>query len=262
MARHVFPTDEIAHLWAHQTQGDARNSQGNFYFNGKVIYSYRDYYPLANRVENAQGKEAIMMRAAPYYSVTTSKHARITKQSIPSNVVSFEVPSVFENHEVNLAYFVVESKEAFDKATRSRRWGTWLLDDAYAYVEKAEEYAQLFGLTVPDFPHLPDAEAEQDLRIKLETRQVRNAEARKLLHVKKQEQYQERIRIAAMKDAEKIELWKQGNPHAHPPYNAPTMLGVKGNEVETSKGARVPVSHAWGFGIRKEVERFSYVENS
>src|SRR3990167_11282137 len=45
--RHVFPTDEIPHKWAHQTQEEARNPQGNLYFRGPTLYSYRDSYPIA-----------------------------------------------------------------------------------------------------------------------------------------------------------------------------------------------------------------------
>ena len=32
--RHVFPNREIPHLWAHQTQDEARNGTGSFYFRG------------------------------------------------------------------------------------------------------------------------------------------------------------------------------------------------------------------------------------
>ena len=45
--RHIFPTSEIPHKWAHATQSDARNQRGNLYFRGDTIYSYRDSWPLA-----------------------------------------------------------------------------------------------------------------------------------------------------------------------------------------------------------------------
>ncbi len=32
--KHVVKTSDVAHLWANQTQTDARNAQGNFYFDG------------------------------------------------------------------------------------------------------------------------------------------------------------------------------------------------------------------------------------
>ena len=37
---HVFANREIPHLWAHQTQDEARNGTGSFYFRGASIYSY------------------------------------------------------------------------------------------------------------------------------------------------------------------------------------------------------------------------------
>src|SRR5205807_8092971 len=41
--RHVFPTGEIPHLWAHKVQPDARNADGNLYFGGDTIYSYGEH---------------------------------------------------------------------------------------------------------------------------------------------------------------------------------------------------------------------------
>ncbi len=55
--RHVFPTSEIPHKWAHQTQGDARNPQNNLYFKGATIYSYRDSWPLARIYYKKRGAE-------------------------------------------------------------------------------------------------------------------------------------------------------------------------------------------------------------
>jgi len=43
----VFDTGEIPHLWAHRTQEEARNRQGNLYFTGDTIYSYGSHFPIA-----------------------------------------------------------------------------------------------------------------------------------------------------------------------------------------------------------------------
>ena len=43
--RHVYPNHEVPHLWAHQTQDEARNSTGSFYVNGQTIYSYGFAFP-------------------------------------------------------------------------------------------------------------------------------------------------------------------------------------------------------------------------
>src|SRR5689334_478166 len=95
--RKVFPTSEIPHLWAHKTQDDARNPQGNLYFKGSVIYSYRDSYPIASHVTNGKtgkaAKSAILIRTDSY-SVTTSGHISAVRSSIPSGTTVFYVPSV------------------------------------------------------------------------------------------------------------------------------------------------------------------------
>ena len=41
----VFDNRQLAHVWASQSQEHGRGS--SFYFNGRVIYSYRDSWPLA-----------------------------------------------------------------------------------------------------------------------------------------------------------------------------------------------------------------------
>ena len=54
--KHVFDTGEIPHLWAHRTQEDARNRQGNLYFTGDTIYSYGSHFPIARHVTNDDGR--------------------------------------------------------------------------------------------------------------------------------------------------------------------------------------------------------------
>jgi hypothetical protein len=40
-----------------------------------------------------------------------------------------------------------------------------------------------------------------------------------------------------------IQAWRDGQAISLP-YNVPAMLRIAGNEIETSKGARVPLAHA------------------
>jgi hypothetical protein len=74
--KHVFDTGEIPHLWAHQTQDEARNRQGNLYFTGDTIYSYGSHFPIARRVTNDAGELAI----APLY---VPQSPRVFASSIP-----------------------------------------------------------------------------------------------------------------------------------------------------------------------------------
>ena len=62
--RHVFPNREIPHLWAHQTQDEARNGTGSFYFRGATIYSYGSHFPIATHVKGSQGQPGILFTSA------------------------------------------------------------------------------------------------------------------------------------------------------------------------------------------------------
>jgi hypothetical protein len=254
--RHVFPTDEIPHLWAHKTQADARNPQENLYFKNEVIYSYRDSYPLASHVSNGKDS-AVLMRTGPYYSVTTSGHASAVRSAIPSSVKVFHVPNVEKNwrysedgpdHETNLAAYVRESQESLEKAKNSRRWGISELNAAFQCLENAVEYARFFRLPSPrkQFAFLPKGNELKSLRAKLSEREERAKAKSEERRAKERARWEEQSRIRALAVAEQVELWKQGNPHAYLgySYSGPTLLRVNGSEIETSKGARVPVSHA------------------
>lgn len=64
---------EVAHLWAHQLQPEARYSGSNFYFVGDTIYSYGYHFPLGKVVYNRQGDRAYILNPDKY-SATTAKH--------------------------------------------------------------------------------------------------------------------------------------------------------------------------------------------
>jgi hypothetical protein len=54
-------TGEIPHLWAHRTQDDARNKQGNLYFTGDTIYSYPTQKSVSKYL-GSLGEDSIVFR--------------------------------------------------------------------------------------------------------------------------------------------------------------------------------------------------------
>ena len=42
----VFSNDMVAHVWAQQRQQSGRSHNGNFYFEGRTLYSYGTHYPV------------------------------------------------------------------------------------------------------------------------------------------------------------------------------------------------------------------------
>jgi len=72
----VFKSDEVAHIWASQSQSEGRNSARNIYFEGTTIYSYGSHFPLARFVN---GRVLVTNRS---YSVTTSKQLYGVRRAI------------------------------------------------------------------------------------------------------------------------------------------------------------------------------------
>lgn len=119
--KHVFSDgSQVAHLWAHQSQQNARNSGGNFYFDGETIYSYGGHFPIA-RVYN--GKVLFTLRT---YSNTTAKHIRMVSHACShmekvymQNVIS-GAPDKYQ-HEKNLLYWANQIQFNIDRLTRARK---------------------------------------------------------------------------------------------------------------------------------------------
>lgn len=89
--RYVYSDSSyIAHLWAHQSQEEARNSNGSFFFEGDTIYSYGHHFPCGKIVHNRHGKKAYVLNSNSY-SVATSRHQGMVWGAIPVGALVFEV---------------------------------------------------------------------------------------------------------------------------------------------------------------------------
>lgn len=82
-------TSEVAHIWAHQLQDEARHSGGNFYFHGNTIYSYGFHFPCGTIVTNLDGEQAYILNSDSY-SNTTAKHQAEVWHSLPSSCTYFQ----------------------------------------------------------------------------------------------------------------------------------------------------------------------------
>jgi hypothetical protein len=229
------------HSW--RSQGNARNSAGNLYFQQASIYSYGNHFEIARHVETKRG-DAILFNAASY-SVTTTRHQSAVRQAIPDSVRVFNVSDLNlskffskDTHKKNVADYESRINAALLKAIRAR--SSWQKEyshsSAIALRADRNEYVRFFGLRHKPLPAIPaldskglDAiKAKEKQRIKIETEKTKTANA-------------ERLARAAVA----IENWRKGVGDSYGiPYDAPAMLRIVDNEVQTSKGARIPVSHA------------------
>jgi hypothetical protein len=294
--KHVFPTTEIPHLWAHRTQSDARNPAGNLYFDGDTIYSYGGHFPIARHVTNKSGKKFAILFTTRSYSSTTAGHISAVRSSIPSNVPVFHVydPALTQNTMALHLDGYVRSIELTARAAFERKMETTRNDDvqrASELIAECRAFCKFFNLPIPKFAKLPkidkeklarqtqaikDRQSARDAarRAEWEARDAhRKAEADAwnasgfCKHTPKHDannwndrhvcEQQTEDEEWAAKSAEVIEAWRNGDTSAvlRNPWNLPVMLRVRTfnadessqfaiAQVETSRGARVPVSHA------------------
>lgn len=254
--RHVYPTDRIPHLWANQTQADARNPQGNLYFTGDTIYSYRDSYPIGKLFTNAAGEKCVLIQENRY-SPTTAGHISAVRWAT-RHLTCFTVPYLSYDLERNISWYVAQSRERWEKAQRARSNAGDLLDEAEALSAHCENYCKFFNLPYPEaeFDFLPtgkvrDAFVERATVAEQRQREI-NRKARATRQAKRQAEWAEwrkqEEENAKRELPEKIARWRAGE-YVHFGYGTveaevPTMLRIKGDEVETSRGAVVPVTHA------------------
>jgi len=78
--RHVVKPHEVARLWINQSQDDARNRRGNFYFNGLTIYSYGRHFPIAK----LDPEHKVVFITTKDYSRTTGGHIGEVSSAIHS----------------------------------------------------------------------------------------------------------------------------------------------------------------------------------
>jgi hypothetical protein len=243
----VFDTGEIPHLWANRTQEEARNRHGNLYFTGDTIYSYGSHFPIARHVMHDAGERAVLFTTASY-SVTTSGHCSAVRSAIPSGIPVFHVPNVChgrysgseltaDDHAGTLADYTerIEKKVITSARARSSYAKEWNHEHAVRLRDEAFAYCAFFGLPVPNIPEVPELDSEA-------LTAIRKREAKRA--AEKAEQTQRENEQEAIRHSENMTKWRASEYHGGFPYGFPTMLRIIGDEVQTSRGARFPVSHA------------------
>jgi len=268
--RHVWPTHMVAHIWANQSQGDARNPSGNLYFSGDTLYSYRDSFPIA-RIIKHKGKTCVLI-SNDTYSVTTAGHCRLA-ESASRQFTQFTVPNrtlskepYYKNHgwepaksrhDANIHYFKTEIERATKRLVKGRDKISYLdlLDRA---IKEANRYLEFFDLK-KRFAWPEDLDraaleakgkewqggAEKRSEAAVKAREKRWANRQEEWR-KRQEEYEKQRAFNALKHEEQRAAWLAGEPGSH--YFRTTgggaLLRINGDVLETSAGAQVPLDHA------------------
>lgn len=240
----VFKSEEIAHIWAHQSAPYGK-SPGAVSFDGPVISSYST--AIARHIEH-KGKRAIIYNATSY-SVTTSAHQGRIRAALPHDVTIFRVIRMERGTDLRftgeeLFEHYVQCATLQEQQSRLPRIKQTTRDShkaqASAFLEDAKRVAEFFGLrkrvdekTIARFASAKERE-EKRARI---AEEKRNAERR-------------------AEQLAQYESWKAGIASAHG-FDArlfpvafrvesrhSTSEGEASYELVSSLGARVPLRAA------------------
>lgn len=253
--RTVVETDEVAHLWAHQSQSEARNSRANYSFRGELLYSYNT---VIGRIVERKGKGRAVLLGTSRHSSTTNRHQSFAARAT-SHLPQFHVPGGFDRfgappnkntHAENLKSYGERIAELVGKAVRARTNGEWHKQEAERLTNEANKYITYFGLRNKRFT-LPD-KLDGDAWKAIQTEQ----EAARKRETAKQTKLRAEREAAAKADYEKrraeylanLERWTAGEDVELPRgwyRQGPEQLDrmrVKGSRVQTTQGAIVSVA--------------------
>ena len=252
----IFPTHEIPHLWAHQTQSYAKNRQGNLFFDGDTIYSYGRHFPIA-KMTDYQGKRAVLFNANGSSS-TTKGHKHAVREGIPFDTPIFMTDDLYWGFIGAQTYADNQCKQAYKalKAAKSNpskavKWDVLkreetcreslyqFLGEAYVptYVNGSVDIIALEGVLI-------EHNTKTEERRALAEQRRREKNARYMAEWAAQDTESARQRL--LTEEELRQEWRDGkriyiNKSC---LHTPTMLRINGDKVETSMGAEFPLAHA------------------
>lgn len=219
---------ECIHHWAHQVEHKSHIQAqcGNVWYDGPVLYSYRE--PIARFLENN-----IVLISNTYFSNTTRQHQSKARQSVPPSWQEVYAPHIGWSgppHEENRRIWTEQAKRRLsDFKLHPRRKS--LLREFEAIRQSYVQYSHALALDWPDL--IPDS-----LRAEIEVEQAAR------LKREEERRIEQAARAAREAEEEREDLvrWRAGEDvrrHFHA-----TALRLVGNEIETTRGARVPVEVA------------------
>lgn len=243
---------DVAHNWAHQT-GKYRKS-GNMFYEGATIYSWGHHWPIATirTGKTAEGDDiSVVLYTDEKRSVSTSSHTRIALQAV-SHMIRIRVPDPGAPPQANALRMTTLIAAKWARLEEMRKAGSRKGSDAIAiHVDimalrnGIRELSQFFdvGQCVGDVEAIEQENAETRDWVEA----FLAAAARRWAERQAATRAAERKATLANRPKAKAKLrkWLAGNDRIDAlPSMRHIWCRVKGNQLETSRGARVPLDIA------------------
>lgn len=238
---------QVAHLWANQSRDSARGS--NMFFDGRDIYSYGRHFKIATIVER-KGKGRAVLFTTRSYSSSTGKHKNHVSGALRGlNMPVFYVPELdahahgltADRHARNRESYKADIASVLQSAARARSHAAFYVERAEGLTADANEYAAFFNLAWR--LKAPNAGAEGMAKIR-ET--VKKHAARAAARTRKaQKELTAKYEKAAAEFRAGADLTTLMRDYRGVRgVNGGSLLRIQGDNVQTSRGAEVPIADA------------------
>ena len=233
-------SDQVLHLWANQSQSDARSK--NVFFEGKSCFSYGRHYKLGRLVEFNGVTVALINDTG--YSKTTQKHIRRAHDAcahLPRLMVKgFEFG---DKRDVVKGLIRLQDELVGELMAHFSKRSPWRKFEKRGYYSWGERLGE-FNETCKKlgFEKLMIQPSEDF--IKLFNAHYELAKKRREF-LKTPEQIALANERAKKRAADAVKTWRNGGAKSDAVRNLyPQLIRVRGDQVETSRGASVPLDHA------------------
>lgn len=228
----VFDNKQLAHVWASQSQDQGSNPSGSMYFRGPTIFSYGNHFPMAKiysgfALVNSNG-----------YSVTTAKHLSLVKTALHGRVRYVEVPYPDDlNNADNENHLLNQISDLVRDIFKGKMVPNHLLISTISELNRLYTYQNTrkvftFDRETSEVLTLLNNKAFEKNEIKNQIKEVKKAKA-----LEKRQTYY----------STQVPLWLTHKNESEIPsdFFPFDMVRTSGNEVETSRGAKVPLQRAF-----------------
>lgn len=240
---------DIAHMWANQTQHEAKYVGGNFFFVGDTIYSYGYHFPIAKHVTNSKGEKAVLLTERTY-SHTTSNHVMMVRHAASHlNIVYCFNPE--GDYEFNFNHWLMDAEIIAQKLVNAKKPEKYL-SELDVIRNRTIKYADFVNKSIPKPLAAVLSVTNKDLYIKYTDKKIKyeQAEARR------------REREFKKSHTEALKKWLNGDLITLRTRDGRDYLRVvdrpgEPSIVETSQGVELPYGYAnklWSKVKNKELK--------
>lgn len=221
----------VAHTFAHQSQSEARNSNGSLFFDNNRIYSYGRHFCIASFEQNDNNKIALLFTTRRY-SNTTAKHIS-TVSHATSHIDKIYCNDPSEGTTKNLEAFKSNIKGELSGLSRAKKPEKYINPARHIY-DQCVEYCAFFNIPVP--------QDITDLIKSAETGEYAQYLIREAQRIEKEKK--EAAEYALKKAKSDLLKWRSGKlDRYYSQLNGESFLRINSKgRIETSQNVEIPLA--------------------